>query len=154
MSGIFRRFAGKKEAAITPCTSRKPRHLLFEPLEERALLAVTAAEFNQIRDLYPDLNLAASMSSYNVIEIEAAQLSEASLRNAITQAGNTPQNDLIVLRTTETQNKITLGGVELAINIDATKFGSVTIVSLGEERLTIDGDQQSGVMQLGEIKRL
>ena len=147
MSGIFRNFTGKKETALTSRASRRLRHLLFEPLEERQMLAITPADFNAIKAAYPDLQLTA-MSDYNVMEITAAELSDAKLREKIAEAGTTPQNDLIVLRTTATQNTITLNGSELAININAANFGSITIVSLGEEKLTIDANQKSRVFNI------
>ncbi|MCL2347585.1 MAG: right-handed parallel beta-helix repeat-containing protein [Planctomycetaceae bacterium] len=149
MKTLLQKVFGKKKN--TPLVSSKPRshsharRLHLEPLEERQMLSVTPADFNAIKTAYPDLNLSANMSDYNVIEITAAQLSDAALRDAINTAGTTTANDLIVVRTTQTQNKITLSGMELAINIDATQFGSVTIVSLGDEKLTIDADQQSQV---------
>ncbi len=124
------------------------RRLRIESLESRELLAVSAAEFDSIRTLYPDLNLSANMGSYNVIEITAAELSDSALRNAINTAASTLRDDLIVLRTTALQNKITLGGTELAINIDAAYYGNVTIVSLGEENLTIDANQRSRVFNI------
>ncbi|MCL2118120.1 MAG: hypothetical protein FWH27_06790 [Planctomycetaceae bacterium] len=149
MSPFFSRIFGTSENIRG---SQNPRHksrkLHYEPLEERQLLAVTTAEFDQIRGLYPDLNLSENMGDYNVIEIEADDLSVVSLRNAINEAGATTENDLIVVRTTETLNTITLDGTELAININAEEFGSVTIVSLGEERLTIDGNQESRVVSI------
>ena len=130
--------------------NRRSRSLFFEPLEERALLAVAAADFDAIRAAYPDLNLSANMSDYNIIEITAEQLSEANLSNAIEVAGQTTSNDLIVVRTTATQNKILLSETEepyvmgYNVSIDATTYGSVTIVSLGDEKLTLDGSNIFG----------
>ena len=82
---------------------------------------LTQAEFDTIRTRYADLGLSASMADYNIIVINANQLTEQNLRNAITQAGQTTGNDLIVLHTTATQNTITLTGTELQININATQ---------------------------------
>ena len=127
---------------------RDSRRLRMEPLEERQMLSVSVADYDAIRSVYPDLNLSASMGDYNVIEITAQDLTEANLRAAIATAGTTTQNDLIVVRTTETQNKITLSGAELGINIDASQFGSVIIVSLGDENLTIDGNQRSNIFSI------
>jgi len=127
----------------------KSRRLRLEALEERQMLAVNPAVFHEVRAAYPDLNLEASMADqYNVIEITADELSDASLRAAITEAGTTAENDLIVVRTTYTQNKITLGGTELTININAATRGSVAIVSLGTEKLTIDANQRSRVINI------
>ena len=115
---------------------------------------LTAEEYAMIRSQNPDLNLSTNMANYNIIVIIAEQLSDAALRNAITQAGNTAQNDLIVCRTTITQNKITLGGTELAIYNDVAAYGSVTIVSFGTEKLTIDANQQSRVFSIDELSKI
>ncbi|MDO4571324.1 MAG: choice-of-anchor Q domain-containing protein, partial [Planctomycetia bacterium] len=72
----------------------------------------------------------------------------------ISEAATTTASDLIVLRTTSTQNTITYAAQsdELTISIDATQFGSVTIVSLGTDAdnnsipLTLDAAQLSRVM--------
>jgi hypothetical protein len=71
----------------------KSRKLSIETLENRELLSVSVGEFDAIRSQYADLELSANMSDYNVIEITAAQLSDANLRNAISQAASTTQND-------------------------------------------------------------
>ncbi|MCL2648050.1 MAG: fibronectin type III domain-containing protein [Phycisphaerales bacterium] len=118
----------------------------MENLESRLLLSVSSADYAQIRAMYSDLNLSSDMSSYNVIEIDAADLSDAAIRAAITEAGTTPGDDLIVCRTTTSQNSITLTGGELYIAIDAATQGSLAIVSLGDTPLTIDAGQQSRVM--------
>ena len=151
MSTFFQKLFGNSEN--NKCNSQKgktpqARQLRIESLESRELLAISVAEFNEIRAMYPDLGLTPMIADYNVIEIEATKLTAAALHNAITEAGTTPQSDLIVVRTTETQNKITLGGTELAININATARGSVTIVSLGNRPLTIDANQQSRVLNV------
>jgi len=112
-------------------------------------VSITSDEFAAIRAQYTGLNLSADMADYNIIEIIADELSDANLRYAIGESQATPQNDLIVIRTTATQNKITLGGTELAINIDASQRGSVTIISFGTNPLTIDADQQSRVFNIG-----
>ncbi|MCL2622315.1 MAG: hypothetical protein FWD31_01510, partial [Planctomycetaceae bacterium] len=151
MLPFLSRFIGSSENVRG---SRNPRHksrkLQYEPLEERALLAVNPVPsevWSEVTAKYSDLNWM-DIGDYNYIEITSDELSSFSLRNAMTHAGTTPENDLIVVRTTDTQNKITLEGTELLINIDAKEFGSVTIVSLGEERLTVDGDQQSRVFNI------
>ena len=127
----------------------RSRRLLFESLENRELLSVSPTEFNDIRAQYADLNLSANMADYNVIEITAAQLSDTALRNAIDTAAATTKDDLIVVRTTATQNKITLGGSELALNINASLYGSVTIVSLGTaDSFTIDANGASRVFKI------
>jgi len=148
-------FFGKRENANSVSSKTrshvKGRHLLFEPLEERQLLAVSPVPsdvWSEVTAKYSDLNWTA-IGDYNYIEITADQLSDAALRDAIAQAGTTPENDLIVVRTTAMQNTITLAGTELGTSIGAEEFGNVTIVSLGETQLTIDADQKSRVFNLG-----
>jgi len=122
----------------------------FEGLEVRQLLDVTSEDFDLIRELYSGLNLSEDMGEYHIIEIDATELSETALRDAILEAGGTDENDLIVIRTTSSLNTITLSGGELVIDIDAGEFGSVTIVSLGDVPLTIDAGGQSRVLTVGE----
>ena len=106
-------------------------------------------EFDYLREeKYVDLNLSADMAGYNVTVITADELSQEALQNAIHTAAMRTGNELIVLRTTDTDNKITLSGAELWINIDATEWGSITIISMGDENLTIDANQQSRVLGL------
>ena len=88
-------------------------------------------EFDYLREeKYADLELSATMTDYNVMVITADQLSDKNLRDAIEEASTNDLNNLIVVRTTETQNKIMLGGTELSIN-----SGNVMIVSLGAEMM-------------------
>jgi len=77
--------------------SVKTRPLRMEPLEERQMLSVSAAEFGAVRSQYPDLNLPANISDYNVIEITASQLTATNLQNAVNTAApltvsDTPAN--------------------------------------------------------------
>ena len=142
-------FGRRKEGESQGNSIKTPRYkkLGIEPLESREMLSISTAEFDSIRAMYADLNLAADMADYNVIEITSSSLSGENLRTAITAAEITTENDLIVVRTTETQNKITLNGTELTIDIAADK-GSVTIVSLGEKPLIVDAAQQSRVLNI------
>ena len=118
----------------------------FEELEDREMLS--ADLFNAVQAAYGDLDLGDDWEKYNYIEIQANNLTDAAIRNAIATAGTTEKDDIIVVRTTATQNKITLNGElnanELVINIDADQFGSVTIVSLGDKNLTIDANGRFG----------
>ncbi|MGL6225683.1 MAG: choice-of-anchor Q domain-containing protein [Thermoguttaceae bacterium] len=105
---------------------------------------LTDEEFEQLRAQYPGLTLANRKEDYNVLEIAAMDISGESLRAKLEEAGNSTENDLIVLRTSvETQNLIKLGGSELLIDIDFAEFGSVTIVVLGSVPVTINAEQQS-----------
>ncbi len=124
------------------------RRLRMEHLENRELLSVSVAEFDAIRAKYADLNLSSDMASYNVIEIAANDLSETNLRNAISAALTSTQNDLIVLRTTSARNAITLSGQEIAISRTVSRGDGITIVSLGDANLTINANQKSRVMNV------
>lgn len=148
------RKTGNNDNKMKKATAARSRKLRFEPLENREMLSVTATDFNAIRSQYPDLNLSEEMSDYNIIDITADQLSDAAIRAAIAEAGTTEQNDLIVLRTTETENSITLSGTQLLLDIDATEFGSVTIVSFGDAEMTIDGEQKSRIFEIASAAEL
>ena len=153
MSNFFSRFTGAGESHRA---SRNPRHksrkLQYEALEERQLLSVNPVPsevWSEVTAKYSDLNWT-EIGDYHYIEILAEELSEASLRDAFAQACTTTENDLIVVRTTVENNTVTLSGEQLEIHINAEEFGSVTIVSLGEERLTIDANEESRVFSMDE----
>ena len=142
---------------------RKPvRVCRIEELESREMLSVTFGEFLEISSKYADLNLGdtqADYESYNFIEVGGADptnttdsfaFTDAGLRAAITEADTAMQDCLVVVRTTESQNKITLEGTELTITNEA-QYGSVTIVSLGTDNLTIDANQQSRVFNISNF---
>ena len=137
---------GNRETAHNNPAARRKLHL--EALEERQLLAVTAGEFSQIRETYADLNLSPNYEHYNIIELTPDQLTAQSLQQAIDHAAGTIKDDLIVVRTNANKNTITLSGEQLAININAAQYGSVTIVSLGTVNLTIDGNKESRVFDI------
>lgn len=136
----------------------RKRRLVLEQLEVRHLLSVsiTDLDFAAIRAAYPDLDLSDDMAEYNIIEVTGTTsndddlfaFSEAGLRAAIAKAGTTTANDLIVVRTTETQDTITLDGSELGINIDAKEFEGVTLVSFGTSNLMIDAAEGSRVFNI------
>ena len=112
-------------------------------------MAVTVGDFNAIRLAYPDLGLSSNMGDYHVIEITAAELTDMAIRDAIDEAALSPGDDLIVIRTTVTNNTIPLTGGQLSININAATHGSITIVSLGDVPLTIDANELSRIMSIG-----
>jgi len=155
MSTFFRKLFGNSEnnkRKEPKCNVPQTRRLRVEPLESREMLSINPVQqevWNEVTAKYSDLEWG-SRGDYNYIEITAAQLSDSAFRDAIAEAGTTPENDLIVVRTTSTQNKITLAGTELAIAIDATQFGNVTIVSLGGVNLTIDANKNSRVFSIAE----
>ena len=121
-----------------------------EALEGRVLLAVTAGEYDAIRSTYPGFNLPADMASINIIEIMPDQLSVANLKSAITTAGSNTLPDLVVLRTTDTQNTITYASSADAVSIDIPSAqGAISIVGFGSKSLTIDAAKKSGVVSVG-----
>ena len=132
--------------------SQYKRSLHVESLEERALLSVTplsADEYADLRAQYADFNLPENMADLNVITLDLAEGDDLStLKSAITTAGTTTKSDLIVVRTTDTANtiKYTAAEDELIIGIDASEFGSVTIVGLGSKPLSLDADGKCRVM--------
>jgi predicted outer membrane repeat protein len=113
------------------------RSLRIETLEAREMLSVSVADFTAIKSQYADLELG-NYADYNIIEITTANLTATSFDNAITQAGVSVKPDLIVARTTATQNTISSAwGPNIDIPV-ATK-GSITIVGFGVRNLTITG---------------
>ena len=108
------------------------------------------------------------MDDVNIIEIDSANLTLASLKAAIATAGATTKDDLIVVRTTASTTtgegdqavtddsgntiRYTSQEDEIIIDIDSPQFGSVSIVSLGTDSegndlpLTLDANQKSRVM--------
>ena len=146
---MLNRFFDNNSVPTSKNKRKSGRICRIEELESREMLSVSTAEFATIKSQYEDLNLT-NYADYNIIEITADKLSDAqNLFDAISDAGETTQNDLIVLRTTATHNTILLSGNELAIDINATSWGSVTIVSLGDEKLTIDANKSSRVLSIG-----
>ena len=129
----------------------------MEPLETRDLLSVTTgaidnAEYAEIRAKYPDFNLPKLQADLNVMTItpDDGALSLADLKSAIADAGTTQKPDLILVRTSATANSVTYtsSSDEISINIDASRYGSVTIIGWGEENFTLDANQKFRVMSV------
>ena len=129
----------------------------MEPLESRDLLTVTTgaiddAEYTQIRAQYPDFNLPELQADLNVMTItpDNDALLMADLKSAISEAGTTTQPDLILVQTSSSANNVTYSSSEdeISINIDATQYGSITILVRGEEQFTLDANQQSRVISI------
>lgn len=89
----------------------------------RGLLSVTTANFDTLKTNYVDLELG-DFADYNIIEIGGAgdqaggannnfAFTLAGLQGALERAGETAEKDLIVIRTTASQNRIQLTGTEL-----------------------------------------
>ncbi|MDR2642637.1 MAG: fibronectin type III domain-containing protein, partial [Planctomycetaceae bacterium] len=139
-------------AATSNTEKIKKRKLQIENLEVRDLLSVSVADFDWLRSTYSDINFESSLSHYNVIEITTSQLNETNLKNAITTAGTTTQDDLIVLRGGK-ESVIDLGSSFLNIDIDSSIYGSVGIFSLGEGLLQISSTNNSSIVNIskGEV---
>ncbi len=145
---------GRKAKTFFP----ESRHLCMEPLEERALLTVTATEYDTIRTEYADFGLSETMSDVNIIEIEAANLTLANLKAAIAKVGTTTgdvaedlKDDLIVVRTTDAVNTISYintGTDEIIIDTDSTFYGKLNIVGYGTRKLTLNAAQNSRVLTI------
>ena len=113
----------------------------FHSSSPLAPLAASEPIVDEVQEKYADLDLS---GINNVIEIAADELSDANLRSAINTATTNGLDNLIIVHTTATDNKIVLSGTELSI-----PSGKVTIVALGDTNLTIDGDEQSRVLSIG-----
>lgn len=147
--------------------SLKSQNLRLESLEDRLLLAVTAADYQNILDNYAEFGLPADRSEINIIEIEAEDISIANLKAAISQAAETEEDDLIVIRTSLNQNIVQFTSASDTITIDFAPtdskgeiqdLGSLTIIAYGNESLTIDAAGltrvltiQSGRVNLGNV---
>ena len=126
------------------------RAAVAEALEARTLLSVSPVEYATIRSTYADFVLPADMDQVNIIEIRTDQLSVANLKGAITAAAGKALPDLVVVRTSDTQNTITYASWAdaLAIDIPATQ-GAISIVGFGSRPLTLDAAQSSRLISVG-----
>ena len=164
---LFNSIFGRKNSNSSNSSSSKgvklnkknhqPRRMTLEPLETRDLLSVTTgaidnAEYAEIRAKYPDFNLPKLQADLNVMTItpDDGALSLADLKSAIADAGTTQKPDLILVRTSATANSVTYtsSSDEISINIDASRYGSVTIIGWGEENFTLDANQKFRVMSV------
>ena len=105
------------------------RKLHLETLEERQLLAVTAAEYEAIRQAF-DFGLAEDQAATDVIEV--TDLSADALQKAVFQAGQSSQNDLIVIRTGALDTTLDLGGESILACGNASACGTLSIVAWNE----------------------
>ena len=101
---------------------------------------LSTAEFNYLRETYADLKLSSSMTAYNITVITIDQHNDTTLRTAVGAA--TSGNNLIVIRTTAEKNGIEITGLPLVLG------GNVTIVSLGTDNLTLDGNNGSRIFYI------
>ena len=145
------RLGGKKE-------STRYRNLNVEQLEERQLLSVQP--WSQVAADYPEL--AEKFSAFvktteNVNIIPVTSLSVDALKAAITEAGETDEDDLILVYTKTGANSITYSTAEdtLALDIDATTKGSISILGVEagqatDTALTLNAKQLGRVMTIAK----
>ncbi|MDO5554266.1 MAG: choice-of-anchor Q domain-containing protein [Planctomycetia bacterium] len=131
----------------------KNRLLAFESLEPRTLLA-NDLNLDLAQEAWPEFVLD---DSAIVHEIAAADLSAASLQSVIELAASSPEDDLIILHTTDANHTITFTE-DSEFVIDLADKGRLTIISQGTQNLTIDAAQhgrlfcvRSGEVQLGGL---
>ena len=113
-------------------------------------MSVTAAEYSDIRNLYPQFALPEDTTQVNIIEITPDQLTAPNLQAAIAAAASTTLPDLVVLRTTDTQNTITYASPsdEIAIDIPSSQ-GAISIIGYGSQPLTLDANSQCRAVFVG-----
>ncbi|MDO4587310.1 MAG: hypothetical protein Q4C95_08440, partial [Planctomycetia bacterium] len=109
-----------------PKTKGSHRSLRLEALEERQLLSVTPAEYNEIRATFPDISLPENSENVNIIEVRS--LTSESLNNAIATAAQTPENDLIYVRN---NSEVLELNSPVVVDLDSNQFGDLMIVGSG-----------------------
>ena len=134
----------------------RKRSARLEALEERVLLSVTPAEYADIRTTFAEFSLPESIGDINVIEITADRLTSADIRAAIAEAGETAGDDLIVVRTTADANTVTYASAadEIAVMLDSSESGALTIVGYGSSPLTLAASGMSRVVSIGSGARV
>ena len=128
----------------------------FAGASVRTLADVTAEEYALICEKYAELALPEAEDAVlptdrlNIITIKSSDLSVSALKTAISKAARTALPDLIVVRTTDQNHRITYtrAADELTLNQGSSQWGFVSIVSLGSQNLTLDAAQLSRVMNL------
>ncbi|MDO5567377.1 MAG: hypothetical protein Q4G59_12020, partial [Planctomycetia bacterium] len=144
LSGLLNRFSsrqGKRSWFSKGSVDHlRARHLSMEPLEDRQLLAVTAAEMASLAGAYSSLGVSATD---NFIEIVNEKLSLQELQNAVNLAASTSSDDVIVLRTTTQAFTLDLGNSPLTIDVPTSK-GNLCIIGVGEQPLRLTA--QSGTV--------
>lgn len=142
MKSFFSRFFSPSRKKPNPPRSRK---LTIESLENRELLTVSSAEFSVLRSTYSELELG-DQEDYNIIEILSNELSDVKLREVFAGLEESYEDNLIVVRTTATNNRIQM--TEGPLVLSESLNGSVCIVSLGNSRLTIDSRQSNHILEI------
>ncbi|MBQ2790396.1 MAG: hypothetical protein IJE97_12245, partial [Thermoguttaceae bacterium] len=135
---MFSRFF-KKEKSSARKRASEARRLGLESLENRELLSVTPTEYADIRELYSSFELAENLSEINAIDLSAATTS-AQVQAALDAAKATPQDDLIVLRTTAEASSVSFERT-ITVDFDESVSGKLTIVSYGDALLSASSDE-------------
>ena len=137
--------------------NRNRRTLRLESLERRDLLSavpLSASEYAALTAQYSSLSLPETMDDLNVITLDLSEGDDInSLKSAIAEAGQTTASDLIVIRTTDTANTLTVPATVTSsfdINIDVTQYGTFTVIAIGDIPLQIGATyyQSSGVFSV------
>ena len=150
---------GASRSSTRSTRKRKYNPLVLETLEDRQLLSVTPYEYEAICQTHAEFGLPASPSDINIIELDAESLTAENLQAAIDQAAQTPQDDLVVVRTTEEKNCIHTNSA-IDIDFDTSSSGSLSIIGYGNSLLTISSNSEtvmsvsSGKVNLGGIELL
>ncbi len=131
----------------------KCRLLMFEALETRTLLT-NGIDLVQIQQVYSDFVFE---NNAVVHEIDAEDLSVDALKSVIELATLSPEDDLVIVHTSDTNHTISFT-TDSEFIIDIEGKGSLTIISWGTKDLTIDAAKQgrlfcvrSGFCQLGGL---
>ena len=136
----------------SPSRGLQNRLSRLETLEDRALLSVSGAEYDAIRAAYPDLDLPESLESINAVDLPAENLTVESLQQAIAAAGETVEDDLLVVRTSDSAHTLVLDGNPIRVSVDSERFGSLAIVAFSSAEtnvpLTVDTQGFSRAMAL------
>ena len=88
------------------------------------------------------MNLPESFESINAVDLSAANLTAESLQQAIAAAGETVEDDLLVVRTSDSAHTLVLDGNPIRVSVDSERFGSLAIVAYSSAEtnvpLTVD----------------
>ncbi|MDO5581037.1 MAG: hypothetical protein Q4G69_07860, partial [Planctomycetia bacterium] len=133
--------------------NRGTRLLRHEELECRALLSITTGEYEQIRTDLADFELPAQMEDINIIEL--TDLTAAGLQSAINTAAQTEKSDLLLFRSSEGNNTISLAGETIYVNIDADNYGQLILYGGADSSLNISvggKDAPAFAFAMGDVK--
>ncbi|MDO5308329.1 MAG: fibronectin type III domain-containing protein [Planctomycetia bacterium] len=141
----------------TRTRAQNARKLKLENLESREMLSVSPVDYQTLQQTYDQLQLTPDYDQVNLIEL--SELSAQSLQEALNQAAQTEQDDVIVLNTELFANqRLELNDTTITVNVDSLTHGDVYILSYGQERASIavnetqlSFDVRSGNVFLGGV---